>query len=369
MKLKYSRIPLVFLLGLSATFGQDAFARRRVKKQIVRKVKTDEVSLMTFNVENLFDTKHDKNKDDYAFLPIEQKKNQEHVDRCNRIEVEKWKKQCLEWDWSEKALKTKYQRLTQVLRQVDEGQGPDVVVLQEVENMNVLEGWRKKHLARFGYQRAILLEGDDARGIDVAMLTKLPVFGTPSLHMIPFVGLGESIKKDTRGILEVTLVLPDGSHMTVLGVHFPAPFHPAEMRVQALDFLQKLLEKLENKNKKQLVVAAGDFNIPVEEDKKNKVLDTMVRPSWIVVHDFCQDCLGTTYYEKKKSWSFLDMILVSKNAESSKWKVDPSSVAVINIAVEQKTKKGYPKNFQLPEATGVSDHWPLSMTLRIQPQQ
>jgi endonuclease/exonuclease/phosphatase family metal-dependent hydrolase len=150
--------------------------------------------------------------------------------------------------------------------------------------------------------------------------------------------------------------------MTVFGVHFPAPFHPVELRTQALEFLQKLLEQ---KGKTQLVMAAGDFNIPGEEDKKNNVLDKYVRPYWLLAQDVCDGCVGTTHYAQKNSWSFLDMILFSKNMETSAWKMDPASVTVVRTAVEQRTVKGHPKSFALPEATGVSDHWPLALTLRL----
>ena len=56
---------------------------------------SDEFSVMTLNVDNLFDTKDDKNKDDKAYLPIELKQSEAHKKSCNRIRVNSWKNECL----------------------------------------------------------------------------------------------------------------------------------------------------------------------------------------------------------------------------------------------------------------------------------
>ena len=46
---------------------------------------TNEFSAMTLNVDNLFDTLDDKNKDDKAYLPIEAKTSKNHIKSCNNI--------------------------------------------------------------------------------------------------------------------------------------------------------------------------------------------------------------------------------------------------------------------------------------------
>ena len=40
------------------------------------------ISLMTYNVENLFDTKDDIGKDDKAFIPASMKRNVYHLGAC-----------------------------------------------------------------------------------------------------------------------------------------------------------------------------------------------------------------------------------------------------------------------------------------------
>ena len=48
---------------------------------------SDEFSVMTLNVDNLFDTKDDKNKDDKAYLPIEEKQSKEHIRSLSLIHI------------------------------------------------------------------------------------------------------------------------------------------------------------------------------------------------------------------------------------------------------------------------------------------
>ena len=48
-------------------------------------------SIMTYNVENLFDTLDDEGKDDKAYLPLAQKQSEEHVKACNKVKVKKWR--------------------------------------------------------------------------------------------------------------------------------------------------------------------------------------------------------------------------------------------------------------------------------------
>ena len=53
------------------------------------------VSLMTYNVENLFDTDHDPGKDDYAYLPLSVKRaHPEYLATCARITVKPWRDEC-----------------------------------------------------------------------------------------------------------------------------------------------------------------------------------------------------------------------------------------------------------------------------------
>jgi endonuclease/exonuclease/phosphatase family metal-dependent hydrolase len=320
------------------------------------------VSVMTFNVENLFDTEHDVGKEDFAFLPIAKKQKSAHKNFCAKIKVKKWKDECLYLDWNEAKLAAKLNRVAETILQQGAGQGPDIVILQEVENKKVLERLNKEHLGQ-RYREIVLIEGHDRRGIDVAIISKLPLIKEAKLHKIPFRFDDPAREADTRGILEAQFHLPDGKPVVVYALHLPNPMHPAELRTQALNYLNQISDVA---RKEAYVIAGGDFNITAEEDLKEKRTESLAK-DWLVSHAVgCKGSPGTSYFPPKQSWSFLDWIMFSKNlsSDASDWKLDQSSVRVLTGYHRQLDEQGFPKSFEDPsKPLGVSDHLPISGVL------
>ena len=316
-----------------------------------------ELVVMTFNVENLFDTEDDPHKDDNTFLPLSEKRSAAHRRKCGMIKVEKWREQCLSWDWNEEVLAVKLERIAKVIRGVNGGRGPDILFLQEVENRKVLERLRNDYLGNLGYQPSILTEGQDLRGIDVAILSKFKPVKYPILHGITFRGVDKSKQQDSRGILEARFRTPGGLDIVTYAVHFPAPFHPIGMREQAFQRLNDLAQpQLESD---ALVFAAGDFNVTSEESRSTPIFSKFVQPQWRMGHADCKE-KGTNYFSPKDSWSYLDMILVLKNSRIAKIRYN---CEVVRVIPEQTSADGTPQAFELPGVTGVSDHWPLLLTI------
>jgi endonuclease/exonuclease/phosphatase family metal-dependent hydrolase len=354
----------------------------------------DEIVLMTYNVENLFDTVHDEGKDDRTYLPRKAKQSQEHKFYCMQQKISYFVQECLEVDWNEEALEIKMQRLAEVILQVKKGKGPDVLYLQEVENLNVLEMLRTKYLEQAGYtQPAILIEGPDKRGIDTAIISRLPLVKEAKLHLME-INLSETknyrdkratefleryIEKaknasangkniiivETRGILEANFRLPDGSILTALSVHLPSQGSPHFLRVKGLELLNQIKASLPSEN---IVVAAGDFNITQKEDQENKLMELMMMPHWYVSHYIgCDSCQGTHNY--RGSWSFLDIMFFSKNLGpkgEANWMVIPSSIDVPTGSPHQVSRFSTPQRYGEGKGNyGVSDHWPLTANLRL----
>ena len=323
------------------------------------------VTIMTFNVENLFDNIDDPGRNDYTFLPIDDKQSDEHRAVCAEIDVERWRDQCLSWDWSDEIIGRKLTAVAAAILQVNDGRGADIVALQEIENLAILERLRLEYLEAAGFGPAILIEGNDLRGIDVAFLTRLELHGRPALHDIDFGDAEPQRVLDTRGILEATFVLPDGKLITGYSVHFPAPFHPTEMREAAYARLNELRASLPDDRN---VFAAGDFNTTALEDRDKAMLDRFVRPNWTVAHEIgCDGCQGTSYFAPRDDWSFLDIILWSPDrGEKATWSLRADSVQIANLAPEQTHPDGTPRRFEMPAGTGVSDHFPLVATIEIE---
>ncbi len=295
------------------------------------------VKIMTYNVENLFDEIHDPGKDDWAFLPLTSKASKSHKKRCLRL-VGKRQRECASLDWSHAEVESKLDRLSRVIKMPFGELGPDILVLAEVENLAIAERLRAL-LPLAKYRKALLIEGRDPRGIDVAVLSRFPLGSPPELHRklkgLPRVRL-------SRGILEAPFRLDSGIILRLFAVHFPAPYHTREQRIGAFYFLNLLAKS--TRNPQSIEVAAGDFNVP--RDEGNLFYKAVMNPTWIISHLVdCGGCLGTYYFAKGKAWSFLDAIMIRRGSGGVFCGFVSGSVRVIDTSNQ---------GFKAP-----SDHQPL----------
>jgi endonuclease/exonuclease/phosphatase family metal-dependent hydrolase len=322
---------------------------------------------MTFNVENLFDNIDDPDKDDKAYLPLAAKQGEAHIAACNEIAFESFRNECLHLDWTDDAVERKLTVLAETIRQVNDGKGADIIAMQEVENASILNRLRTEKLADLGYLPAILIEGSDLRGIDVALLSKFPLADEAQLHPLALPEFPDR-SGDTRGVLQADFVLPDGSLLTAFSVHFPAPFHPTAMRVAAYKHLNALLDALPADHH---AFAAGDFNTTSAEDAREHLLETYVRPRWTIAHEIgCKDCKGSYYYSGDDSWSFLDMILFAEaRGAKTTARIRGDSVRIANHYEPQVNESGRPDRFNVENGTGVSDHWPITASIELAVKQ
>ncbi|HTN52160.1 MAG TPA: endonuclease/exonuclease/phosphatase family protein [Anaeromyxobacter sp.] len=105
-------------------------------------------------------------------------------------------------------VEAKLDRVAAVLDRV----GADVVLLQEVENAPLLA----RLAARTGYPEARLVEGNDPRGIDVALLSRLPVLAYVT-HRGERDGAGRLLWP--RDCTEAHLDLGGGRRLALAGTH------------------------------------------------------------------------------------------------------------------------------------------------------
>lgn len=304
-----------------------------------------EFSVMTINTQNLFDVLDDPMKDDKAYLPIELKKSKNHINSCKDIKVNSWKDECLNLDWDEETKNAKLKNLANEIIKYNDS-GPDILALQEVENLNILTQLFKL-LEPYGYKDLALIEGKDYRGIDTAFLSKFKIIES-KLHYISFTGKHEN--KDTRPILEATLKISN-KKIKIYNVHFPAGYHDVSMRIDSLNVLRDLL-----KTHQYPSIALGDFNINSKEDKKLDIYKSQEN-YWFVAHlNGCSNCKGTYYYAYEDNWSFLDTIFLSKDRDI---KYIPQSIKVYSTPTNSYSDTGRPIKFNPKTKLGVSDHLPM----------
>ncbi len=198
--------------------------------------------LATWNVQNFFDSVDDPLKDDSVFPPD--------------------------------IVSFKLRSIATVIKALD----PDLIALQEIENLELLQ--RLNDEGGLGYAHAILLEGNDPRGIDVALLTRLNVLEVKThkddaLPELP--GLPPNYRF-SRDCLEVHLE-KDGLRFIALINHFVSKAQGAEVTLprreaQALR-VRKIVDELQAADSTNRIVVLGDLNdtpdsIPIRRLTKGK---------------------------------------------------------------------------------------------------
>ena len=309
-------------------------------------------TVMTFNVENLFDNLDDSQKEDETYLPSSMKTSKLHIDQCNKIEVFKWRDDCLNIDWNDEVIEYKLNVITETILSYKD-HGPDIIGLQEVENENILKQLYSR-LKNHGYKFYTLVEGNDDRGIDNAFISKYQILNS-KLHQIEFSGGSKDQIGDTRPILESVFLIKD-KEVSIYNVHFPAPHNPLFMRKDAFTTLDKL-----GSNNKRIAVALGDFNVTSAENAKEKLYEK-IHKNWFVSHiDQCSKCKGTNYYFRDDRWSFLDAVMLKRDGSAE---FVENSVEIITTDAHTRDD-GSPLRFNSKGLYGVSDHFPVVVKIEI----
>tara|TARA_B110001454_G_scaffold219194_1_gene251286 strand:- start:42126 stop:43139 length:1014 start_codon:yes stop_codon:yes gene_type:complete len=311
-----------------------------------------EFSLMTYNVENLFDDQDDAGRDDETYLPRTAKQTKFHKDKCKKLSNFKFRKDCYQLDWNQSVIENKMKNISEVILSVEQGKGPDILILVEVENIQVLNQLNDRFLKPAGYKTVQLIEGNDPRGIDLAVLSRFEMNGTAKL-------LSLDLSRPTRGIFKVPLKVDKDKTLNVFAVHLPSQGSPTEVRKEALTHLSAML-----KNEKEPWVMGGDFNITKEENENFHLIESFLQPIADVSHVIgCGQCKGTHNY--KNRWSFLDMLLFDRRLKNFGMGVDPDSIKVVKVS-RMLGKKDKPKRFDPDKGQGASDHLPLYSRLFVQ---
>lgn len=311
-------------------------------------------SVMSWNVENLFDTVHDYSKDDVAFLPDG------------------------EYAWNSARYWSKQGKLARTILEAGALQPVDVVGLCEVENDSVIHDLcRRTRLAALGYDY-VVTESRDRRGVDVALLYQPATFRLVG-HRALRVPCDTLMERPTRDVLLCTGVIPTGDTLDVAVVHFPSRRGGARAsepyRLRAADVVVGAVDSLRRVRRSLHMVIMGDcndepFNRSVQRmadagfeicSAKAKVLQqsapapkrrrTKRSPMASIV--------GTYYYQRE--WSRIDNLLVSHEALEH-FGGGECCIFAPQYLLEADSE-GFPYPFRMYRGPiyhgGVSDHLPL----------
>jgi endonuclease/exonuclease/phosphatase family metal-dependent hydrolase len=330
----------------------------------------ESISIMSYNVENLFDTTHDLGKEDYTYLPKKIKDNSTEIQNyCKQLSKQSYIKSCLNLDWNKDILNRKFKNIARVIKSFNFGQGPDVLVLEEVENQNVLNLLLNKELRRFGYRYAKLLEGEDSRGIDNGVISKYPITSS-KMHKINLAG----VAKKTRGILEVNIAVASKT-VTVLANHWPSQGNPTQARAISAKTLNRIASQIDS----ELIVAVGDFNTVPSRDIPNP-LTTITEKAFIDAETKARrmgSSLNPGTHWFAGHWGSLDKFYIHKSSLKSSFPLFFSfDIHTRDFLLGEKKwvdretgevtiYQGVPLRFNSQTGEGFSDHLPIVMSFYL----
>jgi predicted extracellular nuclease len=305
------------------------------------KVKFD---LMSYNIENLFDTIDDPNKADEDFTPSGK----------------------LQWNTA------KYREHLNHTVDAITNKGtnfPAVVGLIEVENGTVLNDLvNTSFLKGKGYQ-VVWYEGPDERGIDVALIYDSKRVSVTGSRAIPV--LLESVTDpNTRDILNASVRIGNEDFELFVN-HWPSRRggqDESEMhRIKAASVLRKEVDQILSVNPKANIVCMGDFNDFPSNKSVHDVLQAGVSNEHSVLFNMMSDFealkKGTHFY--KGEWSPLDQFMVSYGMFDKKC-IDANSFEVVSYDFLYYTGKDgvkSPARVYVGDSYkgGYSDHLPILM--------
>ncbi len=330
-------------------------------------------TIMSYNVENLFDTLHDDGKNDYTWLPLKLKQSSIEIQQyCSSMRSSHYRRNCLELDWSMNTYKAKIKNLAKVILSFNKGKGADILVFQEVENKNALKDLIKFGLSTSGYKYISLIEGPDTRGIDVGMISRYPI-KSETLHKVDISQYSRG--RTTRGILETKFKI--GSKVvSVFGNHWPSQGNSDKTRLIA----SEVLAKKALASNADLVMAMGDFN-QTHSDKPHGINQNILpifEDVEVLGRKFSREtALGTHWY--RGEWESLDRIFVlKKSLEKNLAYVDYSSFDIVNKNFMVRDfewtdfdtgalnyDENIPWRFDARAYEGFSDHLPVGVKINL----
>lgn len=282
--------------------------------------------------------------------------------------------------WTKAVLERKLDNLASVLLQINQGNGPDILGVCEVENKHVLDLVAGR--LNFPNRNYKVLHQDtgDQRGIDIAYIydaNKYLSDGTLFSYEVMKRGA-------TRDLLQVTLKTQKGNELILIGNHWPSrsggqySSEPYRMMVgETLSYWLKRIHQI--KGGFPAIVLVGDFNDePFNRSLTEYALSSISRDKVVRGRNpYLFNLMWPVHGERKGSYVFggepllIDQVLVSKGIamKTGKFNLDKSVVAIEHFQGMTSGIYNTPVRFGRPSTkssfnqAGFSDHLPVSLQL------
>jgi len=318
--------------------------------------KENYLTIVSYNVENLFDTIDNPSKNDDEYLP-----SSKH-------------------EWNTDKYQKKIKNLAQVISAINKNELPELVGLIEIENKDVIQDLITHKFLLNGNYGIVHEESPDERGIDVALIYRKDEFQVIEYHAINIFYDFEP-KTKTRDILYVKGKLKNGEIFYIFLNHWSSRRDgegtSEPKRLYSAKILREKMDSLIKKDKKAKIIIMGDFN----DEPSNKSINEILMANneqdnqydfrlYNLMYDKHLFGYGTYYY--KGNWNMLDNLIVSSTLLNSpgKYQVsyDGGQIFSARWMMYDNVKTGE----LTPNRTyngsnylgGYSDHFPIYVVLK-----
>lgn len=246
----------------------------------------------------------------------------------------------------------------------------DVLALQEVENLEVLKRFRSEYLkGSSNYPFALVVDGNDPRLIDVALLSRLPITHVRSYQYLRV----DNSRSFTfsRDCLEVGLEVPGGTVLTLFINHFKSMVGGRaatrdRRQLQARTVKEIVTDVVGARPGDQPFVVLGDLNDYLEPDPDGTTTAIEELVKWDQVENVLERLpekeRWTHYFAGRNTYRQLDYLL-------------PSRSLAANSGEPQVIRKGLPlraDEYEGERFEGIgedrpkaSDHCPVVLELEL----
>ncbi len=353
----------IFLLIIISLFS---FMSIKPMKQNIMKQRDTELMVISYNVENLFDTIDNPLTEDDDFLPSSER------------------------HWTKQRYYKKLHHIANVIsRAGGELDFPAFVGLIEVENNEVLEELiSHTDLANAQY-KYLISHSPDRRGIDVALLYQPQLFSILEHREIE-ISFPSNLGKKSRNILHVIGQL-EQELLHLFVCHAPSRREGAKetqrYRNTVMQELKKACQKVYENNPKAHIIIMGDFNAPPNEINHSKALGSKnlsrryhnkhLKDKELILFNIMsevpEDNAPGSYCYKGR-WEQLDQFIISQSLLREGSPLQYLSESVRNYAPRYiQRNRRISAGFRVPWRTylgphyigGYSDHYPILMKLKL----
>ena len=291
--------------------------------------------VMFWNVENLFDTQDDPQKNDNEFLPGAAR------------------------HWTYTRYRDKLTKVAKTLVAAGQECVPDLVGLCEVENDSCLYDLTHRSPLREAGYRYVMTDSPDQRGIDVALLYQRSTFRL--LHHQSICVPHDVAKRDaTRDILHVAGKLQSGDTLDVMVCHLPSRSggraRSESYRLLVADLIARTADSLVQVRQHPYLIVMGDFNDYPTDRPTDRLTDTKAG-----LRNLMKGMPGGTY-RYRGEWGIFDQFFVSPQVS-----VKQVQILRFPFLLEEDEKHGGDKPFRtyhgMKYQGGYSDHLPIMMEM------